>query len=81
MQNTVKSTYDEEKHKLSDAYYDLDGNPIIIAKGYASISYGYKKHITEEDFDFSKIKKHPEFGKRILKLYQNHGHCFAAYNP
>ena len=34
----------------------------------------YKKHITEEDFDFSKIKKHPEFGKRILKLYQNHGY-------
>ena len=34
----------------------------------------YKKHITEEDFDFCKIKKHPEFGKRILKLYQNHGY-------
>lgn len=34
----------------------------------------YKKHITEENFDFGKIKKHPEFGKRILKLYQNHGY-------
>lgn len=34
----------------------------------------YKKHIKEENFDFGKIKKHPEFGKRILKLYQNHGY-------
>lgn len=34
----------------------------------------YKKHISEDDYDFSKIKKHPEFGRRITALYQNHGY-------
>lgn len=34
----------------------------------------YKKHINEGDFTFGRIKKHPEFGNRILKLYKNHGY-------
>lgn len=34
----------------------------------------YKKHILEKDFDFGKIKKHPEFGRRILNLYWNNGY-------
>lgn len=34
----------------------------------------YKKHISEKDFDFGKIKKHPEFGRRILNLYRNTGY-------
>ncbi len=34
----------------------------------------YEKHIMNGDFDFAKIKKYPEFGSRILSLYQNHGY-------
>ena len=34
----------------------------------------YKEHISEKNFNFGRIKKHPEFGKRILNLYQNHGY-------
>lgn len=34
----------------------------------------YGKHIKDRDFDFSKIKKHQEFGRRILMLNQKHGY-------
>ena len=33
----------------------------------------YKKHIAACDFDFSRIKKYPEFGYRMRKLYIDHG--------
>ncbi len=31
----------------------------------------YKSHISSGDYDFSRIKKHPEFGIKILSLKQN----------
>ena len=34
----------------------------------------YGRHIKAGDFDFSRISKHQEFGKRILTLKQNHGY-------
>lgn len=34
----------------------------------------YGKHISKKNYDFGRIKKHPEFGTRILNLHQNHGY-------
>lgn len=34
----------------------------------------YKKHIYAGDYNFGRIKKHVDFGERMLNLYQNHGH-------
>lgn len=34
----------------------------------------YKKRIKDGDFNFSRIRKHREFGNRMLCLYQNHGY-------
>ena len=34
----------------------------------------YESHIKNRDFDFRRIKKYPEFGNRIEKLYKNHDH-------
>ncbi len=31
----------------------------------------YKKHINNGDHNFTQIKKHPEFGERMLRLYEN----------
>lgn len=33
----------------------------------------YETHIIDGDFNFSKIKKFPEFGKRMERLYKYHG--------
>ena len=34
----------------------------------------YGKHIKNGDINFSRISKHPEFGKRISKVYYEHGY-------
>ncbi|MBQ9812784.1 MAG: UvrD-helicase domain-containing protein [Thermoguttaceae bacterium] len=34
----------------------------------------YEKHILDGNFDFSKITKHQEFGRRLLELYQKNGY-------
>lgn len=34
----------------------------------------YGDHIREENYDFSRISKYPEFGSRILSLYEKHGY-------
>ena len=44
------------------------------ASGVATELKSYEGHIKEGDFDFSRIKKHPEFGKRMARLYNYHGH-------
>ena len=44
------------------------------ASGVATELKSYEGHIKEGDFDFSRIKKHPEFGKRMARLYNYHSH-------
>lgn len=34
----------------------------------------YRKHIIEGDFNFDHIKKHTEFGNRMLNVFQNHSY-------
>lgn len=34
----------------------------------------YKNHIINGDFNFDRITKHPEFGDKMLKVFQNHGY-------
>lgn len=34
----------------------------------------YKEHISRKNYDLGRIKKHPEFGQRLLNLHQNHGY-------
>ena len=44
------------------------------ASGVATELKSYEEHIKNEDFDFRRIKKYPEFGKRMESLYKCHGH-------
>lgn len=44
------------------------------ASGVATELKSYEGHIKNGDFDFSRIKKYPEFGKRMERLYKCHGH-------
>lgn len=44
------------------------------ASGVATELKSYEGHIKDGDFDFSRIKKYPEFGKRMQRLYKYHGH-------
>ena len=51
--------------------YDFIGE---CASGVATELKSYGSHIKNGDFDFSRIKKHPEFGKRMERLYKCHGY-------
>lgn len=51
--------------------YDFIGK---CASGVATELKSYEDHIKEGDFNFNRIKKHSEFGKRMTRLYINHGH-------
>ena len=44
------------------------------ASGVATELKSYKKHIDLGDFDFHLIRKYPEFGKRLLRVFQTHTH-------
>ena len=44
------------------------------ACGVATELKSYESHIKNGDFDFSRIKKYPEFGNRMERLYKFHGH-------
>lgn len=44
------------------------------ASGVTTELKSYENHIKNGDFDFSRIKKHPEFGRRMEKLYKYHSH-------
>lgn len=55
----------------ANTVYDFIGE---CASGVATELESYEGHIKAGDFDFSRIKKHPEFGKRMLRLYKYHGH-------
>ena len=44
------------------------------ASGVATELKSYEGHIKDGDFEFSAIKKFPEFGKRMERLYKCHGH-------
>ena len=43
------------------------------ASGVATELKSYERHIKDGDFDFKRIKKYPEFGKRMERLYRYHG--------
>lgn len=46
----------------------------VCASGVATELNSYEGHIKSGDFDFSRIKKFPEFGKRMERLYKHHAH-------
>ena len=44
------------------------------ASGVATELKSYASHIKDGDFEFSRIRKYPEFGNRMEKLYKCHGY-------
>ncbi|NLY08252.1 MAG: UvrD-helicase domain-containing protein [Spirochaetales bacterium] len=61
----------DDGYARANTIYDFIGE---CASGIATELKSYEGHIKDGDFDFSRIKKHPEFGKRMARLYKYHGH-------
>lgn len=61
----------DDGYARANTIYDFIGE---CASGVATELKSYEGHIKEGDFDFSRIKKHLEFGKRMARLYKYHGH-------
>lgn len=61
----------DDGYARANTIYDFIGE---CASGIATELKSYEGHIKDGDFDFSRIKKHPEFGKRMTRLYKYHGH-------
>ena len=79
----------DEPQNLNDLYHYAElldsGDPYVSVKTIYSFIEScatqvnaelasYKKHIGNKNFDFSRISKHTEFGRRLLALYKNNGH-------
>lgn len=61
----------DDGYARANVIFDFIGN---CSSGVATELKSYEGHIKDGDFDFKKIKKHPEFGKRMERLYKYHGH-------
>ena len=61
----------DDGYTRANTIYDFIGE---CASGVATELKSYGNHIKTGDFDFSGIKKYPEFGKRMERLYKYHGH-------
>lgn len=61
----------DDGYARANTIYDFIGE---CASGVATELKSYEGHIKDGDFDFSMIKKYPEFGKRMEKLYKYHGY-------
>ena len=61
----------DDGYARANTIYDFIGE---CASGVATELKSYEDHIKRGDFDFSRIKKHLEFGKRMARLYKYHGH-------
>lgn len=61
----------DDGYVIAKAIYDFIGK---CASGVATELKSYDNHIKNGNFEFSRIKKHPEFGKRMERLYKYHGH-------
>lgn len=60
----------DDGHARVNAIYDF----ICICSTHVTAELGsYERHFKNDDYDFSRIKKHPEFGKLMAKLYKHHG--------
>ena len=57
--------------EIANAIFDFIGE---CASGVATGLESYEKHIKKGDFDFHRISKYPEFGKRMELLYKYHGY-------
>lgn len=55
----------------ANALFDFIGE---CASGITTELKSYGKHIKNGDFEFSKITKYPEFGKRMERVYKCHEH-------
>ena len=61
----------DDGYARANTIYDFIGECV---SGVATELKSYEGHIKEGDFNFSRIKKHPEFGKRMARLYKYHRH-------
>lgn len=61
----------DDGYVSAKAIYDFIGK---CASGVTTELKSYDNHIKNGNFEFSRIKKHPEFGKRMERLYKYHGH-------
>ena len=74
----MKILYDTSKlldvddgYTRTNTIFDFIGE---CASGVAKELKSYEDHIKKGDFDFHRIRKHPEFGKRMERLYKRHGY-------
>lgn len=61
----------DDGYSRANTIYDFIGE---CASGVATELKSYEDHIKKKDFNFNRIKKYPEFGKRMANLYKYHGH-------
>ena len=61
----------DDGYTRANAIFDFIGE---CASGVATELMSYENHIKNGDFDFHRISKHPEFGKRMESLYKYHGY-------
>ncbi len=59
----------DDGHTRANALFDFI---VDCASGVATELKSYEGHIKSGDYDFHMIKKHPEFGNLILRVYQRH---------
>lgn len=61
----------DDGYTIANSIYDFISE---CASGVATELKSYESHIKSGDFNFCRIKKHPEFGKRMQQLYRFHGY-------
>ena len=57
----------DDGFSVANCLYDFIGE---CASGVSSELKSYENHIKSKDFDFHMIRKHQEFGRRIIQVYQ-----------
>lgn len=61
----------DDGYERANAIFQFIGE---CANGVATELNSYRSHIKKRDFDFHRISKYPEFGKRMESLYKYHSH-------